>query len=99
MKLKILKTKIIDPTDAMRHVGYGMLQDRRTGKTSFAKRIHGDLYPRFHMYVEDEGEFWSFNLHLDQKAPVYAGVTAHAGDYDGPAVEKEMARLAGLLNI
>lgn len=33
------------------------------------------------------------NLHLDQKKPSYAGTSAHAGEYEGPVVEREASRL------
>jgi hypothetical protein len=36
------------------------------------------------------------NLHVDQKAPTYQQGRAHAGEYDGPLVEQEAARLRGL---
>jgi len=99
MKIKIPKINLPDPLVSLRHCGYGFLTGRNGNKDSFVKRIHGDLYPRFHLYVEDEGQNWSLNLHLDQKAPVYRGVTAHSGDYDGVAVENEMKRILNLLNI
>jgi len=98
MKLKIQKQEVQDPLVFLRRCGYGYLKDRRTGKESFVKRIHGDLYPRFHVHVEDRGESWNFNLHLDQRAPVYRGATAHGGDYDGPAVEKEADRIKSFLS-
>jgi len=97
MKIKISKQQVKDPLVFLRRCGYGFLKDRRTGKESFVKRIHGDLYPRFHLYVEDRGQEWDFNLHLDQKAPIYRGATAHAGDYDGPAVENEVNRINNFL--
>jgi hypothetical protein len=64
------------------------------GKTSYAKRIHRDFYPRFHVYIQTEGETVIFNLHLDQKRPIYEGVTAHSGEYDGEVVEREGERIA-----
>jgi CRISPR/Cas system CMR subunit Cmr6 (Cas7 group RAMP superfamily) len=60
---------------------------------SFVKRVHRDLYPRFHLYLEEQGHEWVFNLHLDQRATVYEGQTAHAGEYDGEVVEKEAQRI------
>ena len=35
------------------------------------------------------------DLHLDQKKPQYKGARAHNGEYDGPVVEREIARIAG----
>lgn len=63
------------------------------GKISFAKRIHRDFYPRFHVYIKEDRETVIFDLHLDQKRPIYEGVTAHSGEYDGEVVEREAARI------
>jgi hypothetical protein len=96
MRIHISKNKVSDPVFFIRRCGYGQVFDRRSGETSYAKRLHGDLYPRFHVYIKDEGENFVFNLHLDQRATRYEGVTAHSGEYDGPVVEKERERIVGL---
>jgi hypothetical protein len=49
------------------------------------------------MYVEEDGDNYSFNLHLDQKQPSYSGSRAHSGEYDGELVESEMERLKAYL--
>jgi hypothetical protein len=46
-----------------------------------------------HLFIKTEEGGLTFSLHLDQKKPIYDGATAHAGDYDGPVVEREMARI------
>ncbi|MDO8499159.1 MAG: hypothetical protein Q7S66_00675 [bacterium] len=97
MQIKILKAKVAEAEHFMRRAGYGRLFDRRSQHVSFVKRIHGDLYPRFHVYIKDEGENWTLNLHLDQRATMYEGVTAHSGEYEGTAVEKEAARIIAFL--
>ncbi len=97
MQLRILKTTLPDPELFIRRAGYALLRDRNGNIKSFAKRFHGELFPRFHLYLEENRDEWLFNLHLDQKAPVYSGVTAHSGDYDGPVVEAEMARIESVL--
>jgi len=56
-------------------------------------------YPRFHLYLKTEGKNLIFNLHLDQKRPIYKGATAHAGEYDGKVVEEEVKRIKQMLNI
>jgi hypothetical protein len=33
------------------------------------------------------------NLHVDQKEASYEGTSAHGGEYEGPLVEQEMARI------
>ncbi len=93
MKIPVAKSTLPNPLLSLRRLGYGLLMNRNTGKQSFVKHLSSDVYPRFHLYVENEGENWSLNLHLDQRRPVYAGATAHAGDYDGPVVEAEARRI------
>jgi len=94
MQLIFPKNKIPDPEHFIRRAGYGIIFDKRNRSIkSFVKRVHRDLYPRFHLYVNESGENWVFNLHLDQRATVYEGVTAHAGEYDGEVVEKEAERI------
>lgn len=98
MKLRFPKTALNNPDQTIRRLGYGLLMNRRTGQKSFVRRLAGDLYPRFHLYIEEAGDDWQLNLHLDQRAPVYEGVTAHAGEYDGEVVEREADRITGLLH-
>lgn len=95
MKSLLPKSTFSDSLTAMRRCGYG-LHDFR-GERSFVRRLARDLYPRFHVYVEDKGESWSINLHLDQRRTVYEGATAHAGEYDGDLVEREMERIKEML--
>lgn len=102
MKIIFEAEKIGDPEKFIRRCGYGQHRTRN-GEVSYVKRVHGDWYPRFHVYIlterptsakamAGEGKI-VFNLHLDQRAPVYEGVTAHAGEYDGVVVEKEAERI------
>ena len=97
MQIKISKNQIPDPERAILRCGYGKIIDRRMGKTSFAKRIHRDFYPRFHVYIKTDADFIIFDLHLDQKRPIYEGVTAHSGEYDGEVVEREGERIKKLI--
>ena len=78
----------------MRDAGYHFQrEDTEAGATeySFVRPRRG--FPRFHIYAKVKGEDLQINLHLDQKKPVYQGTTAHSGDYDEPAVAREMARV------
>lgn len=93
MQIKFTKDQISDPEKTILRCGYGKITDRRLGKTSFAKRFHRDFYPRFHVYIKDAENQVIFDLHLDQKRPIYEGVTAHSGEYDGEVVEREAARI------
>ena len=97
MQIKFKKEQIPDPEKFIRRCGYAKIIDRRAGKTSYAKRIHRDFYPRFHIYIKESGDLIIFDLHLDQKRPIYEGVTAHSGEYDGDVVDREAARLAQVI--
>lgn len=96
MEIKISKEKVTDPEKFIQRCGYGRIFDRRSGETSYARRLRGDFYPRFHVYINDGGSSWIFNLHLDQKRPSYEGSHAHSGEYDGSTVEKEAERIESL---
>lgn len=87
-------------TDKMRSAGYHYDgQDPKTGELRFYRSLSSGLFPRFHIYgiLNKPDKKLILNLHLDQKAPVYEGATAHGGDYEGPVIEKEGARLRGIL--
>jgi|SRR3989344_2023629 len=82
--------------DFMRSVGYHYDgADPKTKELRFYKTLSGGLYPRFHIYGtwNRAGKKAALSLHLDQKAPVYEGATAHAGDYEGPVIENEVGRI------
>ncbi|MFA6486471.1 MAG: hypothetical protein WCT40_03845 [Candidatus Magasanikbacteria bacterium] len=99
MKIIISKSKAPDAVRAIRRCGYGQVVDRRAGTVSYARRMSAvGLYPRFHVYIDNLSENWSFNLHLDQKAAIYEGVTAHSGEYDGEVVEREGERITQIIN-
>ena len=81
----------------MRQAGYAYLPGR-SGDDSFIRTFGRSPYPRFHAYVEDQGQQAVINLHLDQKQPGYGGQARHNGEYDGPVVAAEAARLQQLFN-
>jgi len=86
----------------LREAGYAFIPEREDGQPSFARRLSRDFYPRFHIYFlesRDQAgrEIVTFNLHLDQKRPGYAGYSRHNAEYDGEVVEAEGERLRGRL--
>ena len=82
----------------MRGAGYAPFADPNTGITSYVKRLQGDFYPRFHVYIEkNKDNQTTINLHLDQKKPSYAGAHAHNAEYEGGIVDDEGRRIAGLI--
>lgn len=80
----------------MRRSGYA--EHNNHSGVSYVKRLTRDHYPRFHVYVQqDRDNRWTINLHLDQKKASYAGSSMHNGEYDGEQVEREAARIEGLI--
>ncbi|MGE5426117.1 MAG: hypothetical protein ACM3PZ_03520 [Bacillota bacterium] len=102
MKLKISHNQLqgMPPAQWLRRTGYTFLTDRHSGQESFVRRLGGDFYPRFHLYIQEVpgSEEVFFNLHLDQKKASYAGITRHSGEYEGELVEQEVARLRSYLS-
>ncbi|HLC69896.1 MAG TPA: hypothetical protein VJH75_02520 [Patescibacteria group bacterium] len=93
MQIYFKKQLLPDPAKAIRRAGYGEHRDRRSAQISYVKRVHRDWYPRFHVYILEKGEKIIFNMHLDQRATRYEGVTAHSGEYEGEVVKKEAERI------
>jgi hypothetical protein len=90
------------PETWLRRAGYAFIPEREDGEASFARRFTRDFYPRFHIYFIEQtasnGDVLvTFNLHLDQKRPGYAGQARHNAEYDGEVVEREIERLKSLL--
>lgn len=81
----------------MRRAGYGFERKIETGEEAFSRRLGANQYPKFHAYAHKEGDNLTVNLHLDQKKPVYSGVTAHSGEYGGEIVEQEAERIKILM--
>lgn len=103
MRLVFSKQAVGDPARFIRRCGYGEYYDRRLGKISYMKRARmTDMFPRYHVYLEERDEEVIVDLHLDQKRPSYGEETMHSGEYEGGAVEREAARiqeLAKLVNV
>ena len=82
-----------NPRVMMQQAGYFEFTDRNTGDISFVRRLGVNFYPRFHVYIQEEGDKRRINLHLDQKQASYQGTAKHNGEYSGPLVEEEAARI------
>lgn len=100
MELLIPKEKITDtPQNLLRRLGFSEHRDQHATAPSFTRRAARDFFPRYHLYYDERPDGLMLKLHLDQKKPSYEGSAAHSGDYDGSAVEREMARIKSLLNL
>jgi len=82
----------------MNRLGYHQQYDRRSGKTSYIKRLGGLYYPRFHVYINQAVKQISFNVHLDEKKPSYGVGHRHSGQYNSELVKKEVDRIRLFLN-
>jgi hypothetical protein len=82
---------------ALQRVHYTLFRDPNTGEESYTRRLTGNFYPRFHMYVDEHATELVLKLHLDQKKPSYAGSRKHNGEYDGPTIEAELQRIYEVL--
>lgn len=101
MRLHFPFSRTMNTWSIMRRLGYS--PDRRTGfpasrtavpEASYQRRLGRMIYPRFHVYInQDTPELLVMNLHVDMKKASYAGSHAHSGEYEGPLVEEEAARI------
>ena len=81
----------------IRNTGYHFQdEDKEKNELNFVRPPRG--YPRFHLFLKAEKENLIFNLHLDQKKPIYKGTTAHSGEYEGKIIEEEAERIKQALN-
>lgn len=84
----------------IRRAGFAEFCDPNTGETSYVKRLApGNFYPRFHIYLKEYEAGVSVSLHLDQKQPSYGVNHMHSGEYEGPVVSREMARVIGVMSV
>ncbi len=99
MKFTLKNISSENSVTLMRRIGYFFLKEENA-ELSFIRPMNRNGYPRFHVYLKfyKETDEVVLNLHLDQKRPVYQGVSAHAGEYDGETVEREAERIKKILN-
>lgn len=89
----VIKNIQDNPLNIARKIGYLMLGNEGNNVYNIVRKLTGNHYPRFHVYLKQQGQDFTFSLHLDQKAPVYQGTHAHNGEYFGPIVEEEADRI------
>ena len=88
MYIDLPLNRIGNPTVFFSRLGY-----HSESNGSFAKRAGSMPFPRYHVYIELGADMVRVNLHLDAKKPSYQGTSAHAGEYDGELVERELERI------
>ncbi|HCC59790.1 MAG: hypothetical protein A2402_00145 [Candidatus Staskawiczbacteria bacterium RIFOXYC1_FULL_37_43] len=103
--IKNIKENIVS---VARKIGYVIIDTKENNEYNLVRKLAGDNYPRFHVYVKQKlarhnagalggDNDFEFSLHLDQKKPVYKGQRAHSGEYFGPVVEEEADRIKEIL--
>jgi hypothetical protein len=95
MDIRLDRSLVGNPLEALRRAGYFPFRDPKSGEESFACRLGADFYPRFHLYLKEQNDMVTFSLHLDQKQASYGGSHMHNGEYDGEVIEKELGRIRG----
>lgn len=76
----------------MQKIGYTAFHN------SYTRCLERGHFPRFHAYIEEQGDEITIKMHLDQKKESYFGSSAHSGDYeDSPALDREKARILSIL--
>lgn len=93
MKAQWDKKLKLQPKQIMEQAGYHEFVDPNTHKTSYVMRISQQFYPRYHVYLKELRGGLIIDLHVDQKKASYEGQRAHSGEYEGPLVKEEFARL------
>jgi len=100
MKFRIKNTKGYNINTLTRTISYRYLREDEEKKEHILIRpLEMGGYPRFHLFlkIDSKNQEFIFNLHLDQKKPIYKGTLAHSADYEGGAVEREAERIKEIL--
>jgi hypothetical protein len=87
-------------TTLTRKIGYRYLRkDEQKGEHVLIRPFEIGGYPRFHLFltIDEKTREFHFSLHLDHKKPVYKGVPAHSGEYEGDLIKTEAERIKKIL--
>ncbi|MDD5590273.1 MAG: hypothetical protein PHQ47_03850 [Candidatus Portnoybacteria bacterium] len=86
------------PRNLIQRAGYHFERITPTGEESYARRAGAGEFPKFHIYVQKQGEETILNLHFDQKKASYGGHAMHSGEYeDSEVLEREAEMLKKFL--
>ena len=95
-EIKNLQKSVVE---VAREIGYMIIDSNENAEYNLVRKLTGQNYPRFHVYLKQRCDMFIFSLHLDQKKPSYAGSHAHSGEYTGPVVDEEAERIQSILNL
>ena len=77
----------------MRKASYTYIFDKISQHGSFVHKLTAERYPRFHLYITENEQETTFDLHLDQAKSRYQGQKAHRADYESEEVKTELTRV------
>ncbi len=97
MKFSIENKNKENISTLIRKIGYHYLGKTEKQEFNLIRLLEKGGYPRFHLYLKITPQELFFNLHLDQKRPVYKNAPAHSADYEGKVVKQEAERIKQLL--
>jgi hypothetical protein len=93
MIFRVPTTALGNPRVTFSRAGY-----HAAANGSFERRLGSSTFPRLHLYLRPHGQDTDISLHIDAKPHTYPGFSAHVGEYEGEAVEKEAQRILSLLS-
>ena len=93
MKMQITNKLTTNVFNILRKSGYLRIFDRQSGHESFVRKLSTGHYPRFHIYITENSNQITIDMHLDQTKTRYEGQTAHGADYDSDEVRNELRRV------
>ncbi|MEI6378295.1 MAG: hypothetical protein WCO55_01420 [Candidatus Falkowbacteria bacterium] len=100
MKLKLNPANLVESyPQLLKRAGYLFVTDHKTGKDSYMRSLARANYPRFHLYIKEEGGLLILDLHIDHKQASYEGSHMHNAEYEGDLVSAELAHIAGLAGV
>ena len=99
MKVRLKESTDKPPHVFMRDAGYARHIAKFDGELSYVRRVTGEEFPRFHIYVDENVTPQTISIHLDQKGVSYDGFSAHNGEYEGPIIMEELLRLRDSIGV
>ncbi len=80
----------------IKRIGYYFL-GKKEDEINCIRPLGGNRYPRFHIYLKEGNGILIFNLHLDQKKPIYQNAPSHSAEYSSEVVKEEAKRIKEII--
>ncbi len=96
MKVLLKLEKDLEAKALMRKFGYIQIYDRKSGKTSFVRRLRKEHYPRFNAYLFRDERGYVFDIHYDWRRPMHKK-EARSSEQDTDIVREEVKRVGTIV--